>query len=98
MTKRDIILSKIVGVINNAAPESEVYLYGSRARGDSKQTSDWDLLILLNINNITFDVETKIIDTFYDIELELGEIISPLIYSKNDCINNHSSTSLFENI
>ena len=98
MTKRDKILSKIVRVINNTAPDSEVYLYGSRARGDAKKTSDWDLLILLNLQNISFDFETKIMDTFYDIELETGEIISPLIYSKNDWIENHSITSLYENI
>lgn len=98
MIKRDKILSKIVRVINNTAPDSEVYLYGSRARGDAKQTSDWDLLILLNLQNISFDFETKIMDTFYDIELETGEIISPLIYSKNDWIENHSITSLYENI
>ena len=98
MTKRDKILSKIVGVINNTAPDSEVYLYGSRARGDAKQTSDWDLLILLDLQNISFDYETKIMDTFYDIELETGEIISPLIYSKNDWIKNHSITPLYEHI
>ena len=98
MTKRDKILSMIVRVINNIVPDSEVYLYGSRARGDAKQTSDWDLLILLNLQNISFDYETKIMDTFYDIELETGEIISPLIYTKNDWINNHSITPLYENI
>jgi hypothetical protein len=37
-------------------------------------------------------------DTFYNVELETGEIISPLIYSKNDWFQNHSYTPLFENI
>ena len=36
MNKQDIILKRIIGVIDKTAPEAEVYLYGSRARQISK--------------------------------------------------------------
>jgi predicted nucleotidyltransferase len=98
MIDKEQILQKIITVVNNNAPDSEVYLYGSQARGDAKRLSDWDLLILLNKKSIPFDFETKFMDEFYEIELEIGEIISPLIYSKNDWNINHSITPLFENI
>ena len=98
MIDKEQILKKIIRVVNDNAPDSEVYLYGSQARGDSKILSDWDLLILLNRKNIPFAIETKFMDEFYEIELETGEIISPLIYSKNDWNINHSITPLFENI
>ena len=98
MTSKDIILNKIVGAINKTAPDSEVYLYGSRARGNAKKISDWDLLVLLNSPYLSFDFETKIMDSFYDLELETGEIISPLIYEKKDWFEKHSITPLFENI
>ena len=98
MTSKDIILNKIVGAINKTAPDSEVYLYGSRARGNAKKISDWDLLVLLNSPYLSFDFETKIMDSFYDLELETGEIISPLIYAKKDWFEKHSITPLFENI
>ena len=29
-------------------PDGQVWLYGSRARGDAHEGSDWDILILLN--------------------------------------------------
>ncbi len=29
-------------------PKAEVFLFGSRARGDFRKDSDWDFLILLN--------------------------------------------------
>jgi uncharacterized protein len=98
MSHKEKILKKIIGVFAKNDPDSEIYLYGSRARGDEKKTSDWDLLILLNKQSIPFDTETRFMDDLYEIELETGEIISPLIYAKNDWIENHSITPLFENI
>jgi predicted nucleotidyltransferase len=98
MTKYDTIVNKIVGIANSKYPDAEIYLYGSQARGNSKKYSDWDLLILLNLKNISFDLETRLMDDFYDIELETGEIISPLIYSKSDWIEKYSITPLYENI
>jgi len=85
-------------VISGIAPKSEVYLYGSKARGNSKKQSHWDILILLNITRITFDFEKRIIDALYDIEIETGEVISPLIYTKKDWDNKHFFTPLYENI
>jgi uncharacterized protein len=98
MNKKEQIIQRIIVVVNKTAPDSEIYLYGSQARGDAKYLSDWDLLILLNRQNISFDFETKFMDEFYEIELETGEIISPLIYGKNDWNENHSITPLFKNI
>ncbi len=98
MSKKEQILQMIIKVVNKNAPDSEVYLYGSQARGNSKKLSDWDLLILLNRPNVPFEFETKFMDEFYELELETGEIISPLIYSKNDWNSNYLITPLFENI
>jgi predicted nucleotidyltransferase len=98
MTKRDFIIKKIVDVIDQTAPDSELYLYGSRARGTAKRNSDWDFLILLNTQQLPFDLETKFMDNLYEIEIETGEVISPLIYTKQDWVTNHSLTSLYTNI
>ena len=98
MRKSNKIINEIIRMANLKYPDSEIYLYGSQARGDSKKFSDWDLLILFNRQNIPFDLETKVMDDFYDVELETGAIISPLIYSKSDWNNKHSMTPLFENI
>ncbi len=58
------IIDKIVTIVNSNYPDAEIYLYGSQARGNSKKYSDWDILILLNLKTIPFDVETKIMDDF----------------------------------
>lgn len=98
MSKKEQILKMILNLVNKNAPDSEVYLYGSQARGNTKKLSDWDLLILLNTPNVSFDFETKFLDEFYELELETDEIFSPLIYSKKDWNLNHSITPLYENI
>ena len=97
-TEEKIIINKILKLVNKKAPDSELYLYGSRARQDAKKISDWDLLILLNTKNISFGFETSFMDEFYNLEIETGAVISPLIYSKTDWLNKHSITPLFENI
>lgn len=98
MSKTDWLVKKIVEVANSRHPDSEIYLYGSRARGDAKIYSDWDLLILINSPKVSFDIETTLMDEYYELELETGEVISPLIYSKSDWNSTHPSTSLFENV
>ena len=98
MNSNKEIIEKIIDVVNNTAPDSEVYLYGSRARGKASSTSDWDLLILLNMRNIPFAFETKVMDDFYEIEVETGEVISPLIYTKKEWEEQHFFTPLYENI
>jgi predicted nucleotidyltransferase len=98
MRKKEQIVQMILNVVDKNAPDSEVYLYGSQARGNAKKLSDWDLLILLSTPNVSFDFETRVMDDFYELELETGEIFSPLIYSKNDWKSKFSVTPLFENI
>lgn len=98
MRNSNEIIDEIVRMANSKYPDAEIYLYGSQARGDSKKYSDWDLLILLNRQSIPFDLETKLMDDFYDVELETGAIISPLIYAKSDWDGRHSITPLYENI
>lgn len=98
MSPKNKIIKKITELAFSRYPDSEIYLYGSRARGDTKKLSDWDLLILLNKNKISFEIETNLMDEFYELELETGEIFTTLIYSKTDWTKNYSKTPLFENI
>lgn len=58
----------------------KIILYGSYARGDYKNNSDIDIMILTDLN---FDEIEKyrdeISDIAFDIELEKGIVISPII-------------------
>jgi predicted nucleotidyltransferase len=98
MTKREKIIRKIMDLSEKKYPDAEIYLFGSQARGDDKALSDWDLLILLNSEIIPFSLETEIMDEFYNIELETGQIMSPIIYPKLEWNTKYKVTPLFENI
>ncbi len=81
MKKASHILKEIKKIVLEQDPNAKIYLYGSRARGSAGKDSDWDILILLNITNISREVEKSITYPLYDLEFDTGEIISPIVYS-----------------
>ena len=95
MSRKEFILGKIKYAVSQIFPQSEIYLYGSRARGHAKKLSDWDVLILLNTPDVNFEIEKLFIDALYEIEIETGEVISPMVYSKNEWNQKHSFTPLY---
>lgn len=54
MDKKMLTLDDFCNLAKKVMPEgSQVWLYGSRARGDTRDDSDWDLLILLDKTSVT---------------------------------------------
>ena len=76
------ILESITRAIHSQDPKAQAFLFGSRARGDNKPDSDWDILILINNQRVTSEIEDGFRDVLYNIELESGQIISAFIYPK----------------
>ncbi|HAF29511.1 MAG TPA: nucleotidyltransferase domain-containing protein [Bacteroidales bacterium] len=97
MRKKEL-LNKIKLSIHQLDSDAEIYLYGSRARGDNKKNSVWDLLILVDQSKITNLIEDRFREYLYDIELEIGQIISVLIYPKFYWNNNLKHSPLYKNV
>jgi predicted nucleotidyltransferase len=97
MEKSEILKRIRKGILAHE-PKAEIYLYGSRARGDNRNDSDWDILVISPREKITFDYESDLRDPIIDIELDSGEIISLLVYSKNDWIGKQTASPLFSNV
>ena len=77
--KRTKIVEEIRKAIHQADPNATAILYGSEARGDARPDSDIDVLILLEGDKRDLKQEDTISGMLYDIELQSGVIISPMI-------------------
>ena len=98
MNEKDTqIATRIRHEIKLIDPRAKVVLFGSRARGDAKKDSDWDLLILIDSLNIR-EKEDLFRDKIYDLELDTGEIISLFVYNNKDWTSRHKITPLYRNI
>jgi len=95
---RKELLNKIKSGIKSKDPEADIYLYGSRARGDNNINSDWDILIITPKEKITLEYESDIRDPIFDLELNSGEVISILVYSRSDWQKKKSISPLFMNV
>jgi predicted nucleotidyltransferase len=51
--KKSQMIDRIGKSIRSKDPNAEIFLFGSRARGDNRKDSDWDVLILIDNNKVT---------------------------------------------
>ena len=58
----------------------QIILYGSYARGEEKENSDIDILLLVDLTNIEIkEIQNDIYDLAYELELSTSKEISPII-------------------
>ena len=97
-SKEKYIISLIKSKIKEKDPDADIILFGSHAKGTANKDSDWDILILLNLSNVSRKIEQDYRHQLFDVELEIGEPISTFVYSKSDWETKHSVTPLYFNI
>lgn len=94
-TDKEKVISLIKKNIREVDSRAEIILFGSRARGDEKKESNWDILILTDYP-VSYQDEQKFRHHLF--ELELGETFSTFVYSKADLKDKHSVTPLYRNV
>lgn len=84
MMQREVI-DKIREVAYRVLPEgSALYLYGSRARGDYRENSDWDLLALLPAHNMSKDDKLNLSCDFWEEGLRINQDFNTFVYTQNE--------------
>ena len=78
--------------------DAQFILFGSRARNDAKEDSDWDILVILNKEgSITQSDFDNYSDPFFVLGWELGEEINPLLFSVTQW-NKQKNSIFYHNI
>lgn len=78
------VIDRIKELGRQILPEgASLWLYGSRARGDARPDSDYDLLILLDKEKVTSDDRRYSYDLFVD-GLGMDAEINAHTYTRND--------------
>lgn len=82
------VIENIRQVAASVLPKgSKLYLYGSRARGDSNEDSDWDLLLLLDKKGTDDDDFRRYAYPIMERGFDLWQYFSVHTYSKDEWFN-----------
>lgn len=95
---RDNILAAIEGRAHQVVPKGAiVLLFGSQARGNVHEGSDWDLLILLDKPRVELSDYDEVAFPLRQLGWDLGEIINPILYTVQDW-QKQSVTPFYKNV
>ena len=75
------LLRRCKRAITEAAAGAEVILYGSRARGDAGEDSDYDLMVIVD-GTVDMALEEKIHEQIFPLELDSEAVLTLIVYNK----------------
>ena len=79
-------------------PNEKVILFGSQARGDAREDSDWDLLVVLDKNGThNWNDFDNYAYPFAEIGWNFGVAINPLLYTQEEW-NKRRITPFYKNV
>lgn len=80
------IMTRLSSVAAKVFPnkEGKAYLYGSRARGESRYNSDWDILVITEDDIESQEKYDKYVFPFAEIGWYLDAEIIPITYSERE--------------
>ena len=80
--KKAQIVSLIRDTIRASEPTAQIILYGSRARGDAREDSDWDVLAIIDKPRLTLQDRSNLQFPVWDKGLALGQEINVFPYTR----------------
>lgn len=84
--------------VQEVEPTAQVWLYGSRVRGEAREDSDWDVLVLSAKDKLSFKEEERFMDHICDLIVSTGQAIQLFAYGMKDWHANHVITPFYHNV
>ena len=75
------LLRRCKEAITDVVPDATVILYGSRARGDAGEYSDYDIMVIVN-QTVNMALKERILDNIFPLELETGAVLTYIVHNK----------------
>ena len=95
--RRTEVVNQISQAIRRVAPTATAILYGSEARGDAREDSDIDVLILLDGDKMTLKHEMDVTGPLNEIEWQTGVLVSPTVMLRKQWENMPFKTPFYIN-
>ncbi len=93
------VINKVKEIMHRYDKNAEIILFGSRARGDWDEESDWDFLIFGNLPERSENIKQKIrADILKEIELASFDIVFTLFHNKKVWEEDYSITNIYNSI
>lgn len=80
--KEQEVIHLIRSTVREQSPDADIILYGSRARGDARNDSDWDVVVIVDKPSMSFSEKGNIDYVLWTKGLEIGEEINTLEYTR----------------
>jgi len=77
-----ILLERCRHTIRRIVPDADVILYGSRARGDGGEYSDYDILVLVD-QPVNMALKDRLRAGIYPLQLESGAMLTLVTYNRH---------------
>jgi predicted nucleotidyltransferase len=75
------LLKRCKKAIRQVVADADVILYGSRARGDANEYSDYDILVLID-GPVSISLKERFVDQTLPLELETGAVLTLMTYNR----------------
>lgn len=99
MEKKEYILEAIKKTIARIVPSTgvRIILFGSQARGDANEDSDWDIMVLLDKEKLEKSDYEQYSYPLFELGWKIDAQIHPLLYTFKDW-QNRSFSPFYKNV
>jgi predicted nucleotidyltransferase len=84
LNDKQTILRQIRQATLEVDPSAQLILFGSQARSETHEESDWDILVLTENEKVDASYKRSLLRNILKLELELGITISSVIRTKKN--------------
>ena len=86
MTTREI--NEMIGRrVRQSEPTAKVMLFGSRARGDARPDSDWDVMVLLD--DASAGKKWEVSSSLFELGWDIDKMVHPIVYTQSEWQKRH---------